>query len=488
MRSKNKIYFNTKWLLYLVLFLISGCKKQLEIDAPSFSVNQETIYKTDAGAISVLSGIYTYVYESQFWRISYLTGLSADELTLNSSSTNIALQTYYKNTLTNSSVSIGNLPDFWNVIYPIVFYSNDAIEGLNKSNSLTPAIKKQLLGEAKFVRAFCYFYLVNLYGDVPLVLTTDYKLSAKLSRNSKQQVWDQIITDLKEAKDFLSDDFRDGTLVRTSTDRVRPTKWAAVALLARAYLYVKDYVNAEIEATHVIANQSLFRLAGLGEVFVKNNIEAIWQVQAVNPFGLNTQDARLFVIPPTGFNDESPVYLSDNLVNGFEPGDLRRSTWIKSISLSSKIYNYVYKFKVNEPLTPATEYPVIMRLAEQYLIRAEARVNQPSKIGLGIQDINIVRARARAPITALVQNPLPPLSESMDKVTALEKLEHERRTELFTEWGHRWLDLKRTDRINAVMSEAAKIKNTVWNANWQWYPIPLLELQRNPALGQNAGY
>ncbi len=63
---------------------------------------------------------------------------------------------------------------------------------------------------------------------------------------------------------------------------------------------------------------------------------------------------------------------------------------------------------------------------------------------------------------------------------ALTALYHERQVELFTEWGHRWLDLKRTKRIDAVMAPVTQQKGGAWNSNWQWYPLPQSEIQTDP--------
>ncbi len=99
-------------------------------------------------------------------------------------------------------------------------------EGVEKSKTLSVAVKEQLLGEAKFLRAFFYFYLVNLYGDVPLIISTDYVVNAKSSRTDLLQVYDQIVRDLIDAQRNLSVSY-------VSSERVRPNQSVATALLAR---------------------------------------------------------------------------------------------------------------------------------------------------------------------------------------------------------------------------------------------------------------
>src|SRR5207253_1054617 len=139
---------------------------------------------------------------------------------------------------------------------------------------------------------------------------------------SKQKVYEQIVADLKDAQNLLSSSYLDATLLKSYSERVRPTKWTATALLARTYLYMAQYANAEAEASKVIANATLFSLTPLNAVFLKNSSEAIWQLQPVQS-GRNTEDAFTFILPPTGPNaNVNPVYLSPQLLGAFEVKDL----------------------------------------------------------------------------------------------------------------------------------------------------------------------
>ncbi|HEU4473178.1 MAG TPA: RagB/SusD family nutrient uptake outer membrane protein, partial [Flavisolibacter sp.] len=123
---------------------------------------------------------------------------------------------------------------------------------------------------------------------------------------------------------------------------------------------------------------------------------------------------------------------------------------------------------------PLAEYLIVFRLAEQYLIRAEARMHKGDIQG-SISDLNIIRSRAG----------LPSLPVTLTPVQLATAIEQERRVELFCEWGHRWQDLKRTGRAGAVLS-TAKAPN--WQSTDELYPIPAVEMQNNPFLTQNPGY
>jgi starch-binding outer membrane protein, SusD/RagB family len=140
-------------------------------------------------------------------------------------------------------------------------------------------------------------------------------------------------------------------------------------------------------------------------------------------------------------------------------------------------YYYPFKYKSSVLNSPVTEYLMMMRLGEQYLIRAEARVQKNDFVGAKA-DINIIRKRAGLANTS-----------ANDKSSLLAAVLHERQVELFSEWGHRWFDLKRTGAADSVMSIVTPQKGGgVWKAYQKYYPIPLSEIQSNPNLNQNLGY
>jgi starch-binding outer membrane protein, SusD/RagB family len=470
-------------LLLLPFLQIISCKKQLKVDSPVFTTNKEIVYKSDASAAAALDGIYTSMSAGSLWRLSPYTGLSSDELTLHSSVRDVIHLAYYKNALTASS-SANYTGDSWNLLYNYIYLCNEALEGLTAATELTTSVKTQLTGEAKFIRAFSYFYLLNLYGDVPYTTSTDYKANSILNKTSTEEIYNKIIIDLIDAKSLLSSNYLDGLVINITSDRVRPTKWAAAALLARIYLYTAQFNKAELESTEVISNTALFSLPALNETFLRNSQEAIWQLQPVN-YAQAVYDASYFVVPATGFNQSQPVYLSDRLLSAFEAGDSRRTVWVDSVNLGGTFYHYVYKYRQNLPSPSATEFKMILRLSEQYLIRAEARIRQSGKINDGINDLNVLRTRARG--TSGI-DPLPELPLNMEINDAVDAVAHERQVELFTEWGDRWLNLKRTGKINEVMSVVTPEKGGIWNSNWQLYPIPYTDIQQDPNLKQNEGY
>jgi hypothetical protein len=465
-----------------LLIFLDGCKKFVEIDPPVTSISSVTVFSSNSSAASAMTGIYDEMESNSSGisdgtsSLSFLGGLLADELT--NYSTNQSDLQFYTNSLTSSNGGSSN-DYFWNELYNEIYAANAVIEGLNGSDGVTPALKQQLTSEAKFMRAFLYFYAVNLYGDVPLATTTNYQVNNTLSRTSSVSVYQQIVRDLKDAQSGLSNNYLDPS-GNVTNKRIRPNQGAATALLARTYLYTGQWDSAEIQATAVIVNPGHYSLDTLKGVFIGNSTEAIWQLYPVSP-GYNTYDAYYFILTSAPGTGQFTVALSNNLINVFEPGDMRWSDWVGTFQSNGKTYYYPYKYKVgvDNPSVAVTEYNMVLRLGEQYLIRAEARAEQGDIQGAQA-DLDTIRARAGLPNTT-----------ANDQPSLLAAIQHERQVELFTEWGHRWLDLKRTGTVNAVMGAPGNVcssKGGVWNSDWALVPLPLSEIQINPNLTQNAGY
>jgi len=466
-------------ILFFTCFSLLSC--EVSVESPSTSISSENVFASDQTAIAVMNGVYSKISSDNITNggltsTSSLLGISADELTLYAGSTSSPLKGYYMNNLSASNTQGA---EFWTKLYPVIYVTNSVVEGLNAENGVTPSVRQQLIGEAKFMRALCYFYLVNLYGDVPLVLTTKTAENTVVSKSPKSVVWAQVVADLTEASLNLRSDYPDGNLKGATTERVRPTKWAALALLARSYLYTEKYSLAESNASVVITNTALYEIVPVGSAFLRNSKEAILQFQPTIA-NRNSQDATTFILtgaPSSG----RPFYLSSSLVNAFEPGDIRRSNWVASMTVGTVTYFYPNKYKANTiavttPSTLPSEYATAMRLSEQYLIRAEARAQQDNFSGAR-DDLNLVRARAG----------LAPLSFN-DRTSLITAILKEKRIELFSEWGHRWLDLKRTGQVDAVMAMATPLKAGTWSSHKQLFPVPEYELRMNPNMIQNSGY
>src|SRR5258706_8113660 len=173
--------------------------------------------------------------------VGYCVALSSDEVMQNAAGSIAEFHQLNDNTLLANNFLVTNL---WCNIYKTVYKANAIMEGLTASTEVSENLKNQLTGEAKFVRAFCHFYALNLWGDIPLIVTTDYRTNNSILRTAKAEVYQQIVADLKDAQRLLTDDYS-----FSNNERVRANKGAATALLARVYLFTEDWINAETEAT-----------------------------------------------------------------------------------------------------------------------------------------------------------------------------------------------------------------------------------------------
>ncbi|MNJ98389.1 SusD family protein [compost metagenome] len=468
MKTTNLLY-----RIYLSVFIvaasfaISGCKKFVDVGAPNSQLVSATVYINDATLKSALAGLFSQMANEtstnlQF-NLSFVTGNSADEMKFY-----IPNETYdgfITNSIYDDNATVQGM---WNSSYALIYKANLIIEGVQSSKEgLTDAMKKEAIAEAKFVRAYYYFYLTNLWGDVPLALSTNAVVNNTLFRSPKAEVYKQIIQDLIDARDGLQADYSYG-----AGERIKPNKYAAIALLARVYLYTGDYVNAQSNASTVISYTTLYNIlptASLTGIFVKNNTEAIFQLNSAAFVGF-TQEGQTYAQGST----QVPMYqISDYLLNAFETGDKRFSSWVGKSTYQGVDYYYPSKYKQKvQNSTALAEYPTYLRLGEQYLIRAEAKVMQNDLDG-AISDINVIRNRAGLLVTSAVA-----------KADIILAIERERRIELFGECGHRWNDLRRTGRAGTVLGAIKPL----WNENAVLYPIPRSERLNNNNLSQNKGY
>jgi hypothetical protein len=241
-------------------------------------------------------------------------------------------------------------------------------------------------------------------------------------------------------------------------------------MLARTYLYQNNWSEAANEATEIINSGQYNLLSNLDEIFLANSNEAIWQLVPAEPL-FNTNEPRFFI--PSKSSTSRPSYtITPGLFNAFEPGDLRKDSWVGSKTVSGNVYNYPRKYKIRDIGLPLTEYNMVIRYAEILLIRAEAGARQ-NKLEEAKDDLNLIRSRAGLSLITTADQP--------SLITAIEQ---ERRIELFAEWGHRWFDLKRTGRATEVLPPL----KPAWQPSDLLLPIPQNERLRNPLLTQNPGY
>ncbi len=357
----------------------------------------------------------------------------------------------------------------WGSLYRTIYVTNFMLENLPKVSGVSEATRKSVTAEAKFLRAWAYSIATYTYGDVPLVTSTDQIANRSVGRTARATILAAVLADYQAALPDLpavtsasTNAITNGTYANQTTCR---------AALARFYLYQKNWAQAEQLAGQVIASGIYTLQPNYIDVVTKDFIsESILEVgyalsddPGTGNFALNNLlVGRREVIPSNqlvaqltslqaGTRQQTIIFNTQNL-RGSDNG------WtVRKYGTASEDNNNI----------------VLMRLAEMYLIRAEARVQQ-GKLAPAIADLNTLRTRAKGPAIA-----------ATSQADVLLAVEQERVYELAFE-GHRWYDLVRTGRAQAVM--------TAFTPNWKeaylLWPIPQSEIQQNPALvgKQNPGY
>ena len=253
-----------------------------------------------------------------------------------------------------------------------------------------------------------------------------------------------------------------------SEQRTRPSSLTVQALLSRVYLYSGNYEEAINYSSELISSPE-FELVETSNVFFNDSKETIWQFSPGNNEN-NSIEALTYI-----FTDAPPpnYALTQNLVASFEPEDERLSNWIGSVSDSTDTWYYSYKYKAVGSTADPREFSIVFRLAEQYLIRAEANFRLDN-LEAAKKDLTILRERA-----GLGQ------LEIQDSLNLKMALLEERRHELFTEFTHRWFDLRRLGELDQTLNPI----KPGWEETDRIFPIPENEILLNPNLSpQNSGY
>jgi hypothetical protein len=463
--KKIKTFSFKAWAMALVLTALtfSACEKLIDVGQPKAQLSATSVFESEHTTRAVLNNLYgsasPWISGGQSSPTMFGT-LASDEADVYSTSNEVkqlgAGQLIPSNPISSS---------LWPACYLTVYNANTLIEGTMDNSNISASLAKQVRGEALFFRALAHLTLMGFYGDIPIVTSTDYRENTTKKRSSPAEVLTQVISDLEESASLLPADY-----AISSGERIRVNSHGAKALLARAYLYNGNLEKAETISSEVISASTLYALLPLSEVFLKNSKEAILQFKA-NSTTINSGDGGQFVL--TG----RPTYLAlkNSFYDGFETGDLRRDSWTGKVTVGAESWYFPYKYKVKSSTT-ISEYSTLLRLSEQYLIRAEARAKL-NKLPLAITDLDAIRSRAGL-IRISISNP------TISQTDLLERIFSERRSELFTEWAHRWIDLKRFGKAQNILTAV----KTGWKPSALLFPIPQTEINVNQNLGQNPGY
>jgi hypothetical protein len=444
----------------------SSCNTILNVDNPTDKIVGDDLFNDKDSAESAVLGIYATISGTSnifTGAITQYPAIYGDEATYTGQT--VSTMEFYQGTISTTNSFMET--NFWGTTYRLIYQINTCLEKLNGSKALPLATKNQLSGECKFLRAFIYFHMIQLFGEVPLITGTDYRANENIGRTDMILIKELIEADLRSAKELLP-------AVYPGNEKVRANRWAAAALLARYYLYQQKWAKAEDEASEII-NTGQYRLTEPNSVFLANSTEAIFQILPVLP-GYNTMEGNTFV-PAESVR---PSYaLTTSLINDFEVNDKRWLSWVKSKEINGTTYYYPFKYKKKIDFSAnfsLTEYNMILRLSEVLLIRAECRVFTNLLPG-AVADLDSIRQRAGLPLISVTY-------PDISGIKLAEKILHERRIEFFIECGHRWFDLKRTGKAYTTLltiKPGWKVENGLW-------PIPQAQIALNPNLYQNPGY
>ena len=475
----------------LLGFSFSSCSDFLEQN-PQTDLSENDFYKTADDILSAVNGAYSSLQEGDIYGNWYVFGEIPSDNTRNQLSGSVTTQNEFDQFYIDTQNSM--IASFWKATYKVINRTNTVlgrIDGIEINAELANRYKL----ECKFIRALMYFNLVRVYGDVPLVLKEiSISESYDILREPKENVYNQIIADLKEAQ---------GLPVSYSTaEDGRATQGAAKALLADVYMTLHKYAEAETILAEII-NSGRYSLLentpgslnidGYKNVFSPvnhNSKEGIFEIQFLkggygegsnyaNNFAPENSGTNVVAVGGTGGNNipEMDIY------NAYEEGDLRRD-----FSMSLGYYDnrknnewvesrYVCKF-MDVPYQnndASNNYPVI-RYADVILMYAEA-LNQNGKTAEACKYLNMTRRRGFGYQTTETS---PVDLQTTDKAQFALMVEQERRVELAFE-NHRWFDLIRTGRAVEVM----KSKGFSLNETNLICPIPQKQIDVNPKLTQN---
>lgn len=357
--------------------------------------------------------------------------------------------------------------ELWGNIYNTVYIANFILEKLPAVPGVKSADRNRVMATAHFLRGYAYFIAVYTYGGVPKVTSTSIEANRTIARASRIEILDFILEDYTEAL---------GLLPTETANAGFASDYALKAALAKYYLYLKNWSEAEKYATQVIASNQ-YSLESEFETLVTDDFtdEAIFEVGYTlsDDPGTNGSIGLNYI-----FAGRREMIPANQLVADLDSLNSSSNSRDRYFSIKFDINN----LKGNDNGWSVDKYGtgdqdnnnvVVFRLAEMYLIRAEARTQQNNLSGAQ-QDMNMLRSRAKAALVGSVTQP-----------QMLLLIEQERRYELAFE-GHRWYDLVRTGRAKAVM--------TAFSSNWkdayELWPIPQREILNNTALegDQNPGY
>ncbi len=485
MKNIFKILFSV--LLTLSLF---SCSKFLDLKPVSDGIAVENqasdsiLYKSASDAEAALAGVYGD-FRNEYFELDYFVNGDAqsdDAYAGADNPANFQIDDY------NIDATNLNVTRDWAYLYSTIGKANAVIDNVNNviDPSLTADRKKQMIGEASFIRAFMYFQLVQLWGDVPLVVKSVRTFNLAIlpmlfpPRNTKAEVYAQIIKDLQTALPVVK---------ATAINKGYVTTGAVNTLLAKVYAtqephdwnQVLKYCNDVIAGGYSLLPQ----YDQLWDNKHENSAESIFEINYEGTSSSGNWGVSMFV----GMDWKKFNIPSNDLVAAFdaEQDNIRKNASINFLNVTGKwsdthwpqlTYPFIHKYR--NSTSPSSQNFILMRLADVLLLKAEA-LNETGDLPGAAALVNQIRTRVSLTNTT-----------AADQASMRLAIEKERRLELAFE-GIRWFDLKRTGRaitvINAVTNFGTGVSMSYnLTENHLIWPVPQAEMDKNTQLVQNPGY
>jgi tetratricopeptide (TPR) repeat protein len=442
-----------KYIFYGSFALLTSCNKFLDVE-PRESVSDEQTIFDKTSAEEAVNGIYNALangdyYGTGFQSIGYLSG---DNVQWTGSQSQIQEFINHNVRADNSTIA-----GAWSAIYRTINRANQVLSKVPGVNDpqLTAALKNQLLGEAYFIRGLAFFDLARTWGGAPVITqpTNSVTDNIGIPRSTQAETYQQALSDLEAAEPLLP----------VTLNRYRATQKTVWALKARYYLYQRNWSKAEEYATKIIDENASFKLVAPYSAFFANNArgttESIFEIFYNGTTEVNAHRNQWQPQTNGGTRQWAPngtlvALLNDPLAGG------NRSALVAKDNQDRWYGNLYYR-------SPASDPSFIIRIAELYLIRAEARAHLDNLPG-AVSDLDAVRVRAGLAA-----------STASGSEEILLAIENERRIEFALE-PHRWFDLVRTGRATTVLNFTDEKKYLM--------PLPTQQLLLDGALEQNEGY
>ena len=474
--------------LLALLFLtasLSSCHDFLNLK-PEYQISDQSFYQNQNDFETALVGVYSTtrgLYNTS--NLLYMSELTTDNAEIQWSSPSADEMQLDQNAVTPTNAYVLAV---WRTCLYTISQSNNILNRIDAVN-FDQTAKNRIKGEAQFLRASSYFYLVRLFGNVPITNQTFSSpaqvSSADLTLKPQAEVYTQIIADLTSAESLLP-----ATL---NTEKTRASQMTVKTLLGKVYLTQKSYDLAAMKLKEVIDAKQYSLVVDYKTLSTNGNTnlaETILEVDFLSGQSLGNNYSAVFTpaitsmaIFPGNAQGSGRIVPTLDLIRSYEAGDARKVISVNdSVTLigGKKSYSrYGLKFvdfKAVDPGDGSVSF-TILRYADVLLMYAEA-LNEGGKATDALPYLNQVRQRAKlAALSGLSQT---------DLRLALER---ERRVEFLYE-GQRWFDLVRTGRAQTVLNAhyaSQKLSFSVQDFEL-FFPIPQTEIDLNPALKQNSGY